>query len=580
MALAPKKGIESLWPIKGKRVLLRVDFNVPIKDGVIQNDHRIRSALPTIRKIVDQGGVCVVMSHMGRPTGVPMATEQTHRDALMRTWVSEKGQGKTVFFAVLPSEDKAWILQQVDQKQHTFPSAWNGVPPSVVGNGKTHFFAGLPEDVKTTVLNKWTERSKKQQTDFVYLRKYHGYSDENTLEPVAKRLSELLGKQVKFAPDCLGAQQTVSELQNGDVLLLENVRFYKEENSKKEEDRLRMAEVFATYGDYYVCDAFGTAHRDSATITGIPKVLGHGVAGYLMKKEIDSFAKALTKPARPMAAIVGGSKVSDKIKVLENLVKKVNKLFIGGAMAYVFLKAQGLSIGKSFCEAGQSFTDKYGNEQDSILQMARDLLTKADEYGVQVFLPVDHVCHTEFKQTDTPLITKDANIPDNFMALDIGPQTRDTYVKEILGCSTVVWNGPMGVFEIPAFAMGTFDVAKALAECPGMTIIGGGDSASAAELSGYASQVTHVSTGGGASLELLEGKMLPGISALTDQEEQEATACDGVAESLDELKTEVRALREALAKNSAPQGFSLAEGLPSALLNAAIVCGIMFMIHK
>eukprot|EP00659_Diplonema_papillatum_P016524 gene16524-25348_t len=283
-----------------------------------------------------------------------------------------------------------------------------------------------------------------------------------------------------------------------------------------------------------------------------------------MKKEIDSFAMALTNPQRPMAAIVGGSKVSDKIKVLENLVTKVNKLFIGGAMAYAFLQAKGFKIGKSFCEKGQSFTDKYGEQKDTVQEMALALIKKCEETGVELFLPIDHVTHTEFKATDTPNITKDENIPDDHMALDIGPNTRKLYVQNIISCNTVVWNGPMGVFEIPTFAQGTFDVAKALAECKGhpifinttgMTIIGGGDSASAAEMSGYASSIKHVSTGGGASLELLEGKDLPGISALDNApkgtvQEVDAKSIVQLTDAICDLKKEVADLRSELLSSS------------------------------
>eukprot|EP01063_Lacrimia_lanifica_P019652 TRINITY_DN27111_c0_g1_i1.p1 TRINITY_DN27111_c0_g1~~TRINITY_DN27111_c0_g1_i1.p1 ORF type:complete len:604 (+),score=307.95 TRINITY_DN27111_c0_g1_i1:59-1813(+) len=579
--LRPKLGVDALWPLAGKKVLVRVDFNVPIKKGVIQNDYRIRSALPTIRKIVDQGGQCIVMSHMGRPTGVPMpegASVEKH-NYLMQTWAAEKGAGKSVFFAVLPREDKKWILNRVDKS--TYPAHWKGTVPSEKDTGKTHFFAGLAEDVKTDLLNQWKAERARSSSDFDHLRKYHGYDQEVTLEPVAAKLAELLGKKVAFARDCLHAHDDVAAMKNGDVLLLENVRFYKEENSKKEDDRMKMAKALAAYGDYYVCDAFGTAHRDAATITGIPKILGHGVAGYLMKKEIDCFAKALTNPARPMAAIVGGSKVTDKIKVLENLVKKVNKLFIGGAMAYVFLKAQGYNIGRSFCESGSSFNSKYGAKEKNPEELALDLMKSAKENGVELFLPTDHVCHTEFSATDSPLTTDDQNIPDGYMALDIGPKTRAEYCQHIASCKTVVWNGPMGVFEIPTYAMGTFDVAKALAECDGMTIIGGGDSASAAELSGYASQITHISTGGGASLELLEGKQLPGIAVLSDLPQDEANAEPEKikASSLDELTAEIKALKEQVLNQQATQGgFDLGRELPGAALNAALVGMVMYLL--
>eukprot|EP01060_Flectonema_neradi_P004301 TRINITY_DN1278_c6_g1_i1.p1 TRINITY_DN1278_c6_g1~~TRINITY_DN1278_c6_g1_i1.p1 ORF type:complete len:577 (+),score=157.58 TRINITY_DN1278_c6_g1_i1:58-1788(+) len=573
MSLQLKKGVDSLWPIKSKKVLVRVDFNVPIKNGEIQNDYRIRSALPTIRKIVDQGGICVVMSHLGRPSGVQMKdhTKGHIHENRVRTWVAEKGRGKAAFFAVLSSEDKVWILEQIADKK-AFPAKWKGTPPLGEGNGKTHFFAGLPEKQKTDLLDKWTAKNKKEN-DFVFLRKYNGYEEENTLEPVAARLGELLGKKVEFAPDCLDCSQQVSSLKPGDVLLLENVRFYKEENSKKEDERLKMASVLASYGDYFVCDAFGTAHRDAASITGIPKILGHGVAGYLMKKETDSFAKALTNPQRPMCAIVGGSKVSDKIKVLENLVTQVNTLLIGGAMAYVFLKAKGFSIGKSYCEKGQSFTDKYGEQTDTILEMAKALMAKAEECGVELLLPKDHVAHTEFKATDKPLTTEGESIPETHMALDIGPKTRELYCNAIAKCKTVVWNGPMGVFEIPTFAQGTFDVAKSLAENSGMTIIGGGDSASAAEMSGYATQITHISTGGGASLELLEGKQLPGIAALDNMPKEKAvTTSDAtLIDAIKELKKEISELKASSSSSLVNQ--IMVQGVVS----AAVVAGFMLL---
>ncbi|KAJ9455455.1 Phosphoglycerate kinase [Diplonema papillatum] len=517
MALKIKKGVDDLTGIEGKRVLLRVDFNVPIKDGVIQNDFRVRETLPTIKKLTEQGARVIILSHMGRPSGVPMgvdSSKQDHVEAVMRTWLAEKATGKTDYFAHLPPKDKAWILRNVAKDK--LPKEWGGNVPEEAGSGKVKFFAGFDEAGKSDLLNKWTAEHEQERTDFQFLRKYHGYEDENTLAPVLPLLSELLGHPVTFAPDCLCALPQVEELRNGGVLLLENVRFYKNENAKKEADRAEMAAVLASYGDCFVCDAFGTAHRDAASITGIPKILGHGYAGYLMKKEIDAFAAALSKPEHPMAAIVGGSKVSDKIKVLENLLARVDKLFIGGAMAYAFLKAKGFKIGKSFCEKGQSFRDKYGEEHDSILDLAQGLIDKCKAQNVELFLPVDHVTHTEIKDTDSPNVTSDENVPDDHLALDIGPKTRKLYVDAIKKCKTVIWNGPMGVFEIKAFAEGTFDIVKALGECDGLTIIGGGDSAAAAEKSGYADKIKHISTGGGASLELMEGKDLPGIAVLDD----------------------------------------------------------------
>ncbi|RNF01546.1 phosphoglycerate kinase [Trypanosoma rangeli] len=419
MTLKEKKNIDH-FDLKDKKVLLRVDFNVPVRDGRITNDHRIRSALPTIQKVLHSGGSCVLMSHFGRPKGTPMSAAAACVDG--------------------------------------------NVP---------------------------------------------GYEAGATLKPVAERLQELLDLPVTFAPDCLNAASIVEKLQPGGVVLLENVRFYHEEGSKKEEERHAMARVLASYGDVFVSDAFGTAHRDSATMTGIPKVLGCGAAGYLMDKEISYFAKVLGSPARPFVAIVGGAKVSDKILLLDNMLQRIDYLLIGGAMAYTFLKAQGHTIGSSMCEE-----DK--------LELARSLLKKAEDRKVTLMLPVDHVCHTEFKAVESPLVTEGVDIPDGYMALDIGPKTIEKYVEVVRKCKSAIWNGPMGVFEMEPYSKGTFAIAKAMGESTQelglMSIIGGGDSASAAELSGEAPRMSHVSTGGGASLELLEGKVLPGIAVLDDKE--------------------------------------------------------------
>lgn len=426
MSLAPKKSVDDA-NVKGKKVLIRVDFNVPIKNGEITNDFRIRSALPTIQKVLKEGGSCILMSHLGRPKGAKMSD----------------------------------------------PKPAKGV---------------------------------------------RGYEEAATLRPVAARLSELLSKKVAFAPDCLDAESYAAKLKPGDVLLLENVRFYAEEGSKKEEERDAMAKVLASYGDVYVSDAFGTAHRDSATMTGIPKVLGAGYAGYLMEKEINYFAKVLNNPPRPLVAIVGGAKVSDKIQLLDNMLGRINYLVIGGAMAYTFQKAQGHPIGISMCEE-----DK--------LDLAKSLLKKAQERNVEVFLPVDHVCNKEFKAVDSPLVTQGVDIPEGYMALDIGPKTIKIYEDVIAKCKSAIWNGPMGVFEMPCYSKGTFAVAKAMGNGTQknglMSIIGGGDSASAAELSGEAKNMSHVSTGGGASLELLEGKSLPGVNILTSKDEKAPAASKG-----------------------------------------------------
>jgi phosphoglycerate kinase len=515
--LKPKKSVDDMWPMIGKRVLVRVDFNVPIKNAIISNDYRIRSALPTIYKIIDNGGICILMSHLGRPKGVKMALadDNSEKKRMLQTWMSERGTGKTAFFACLTHEEKLKVLSWCTMPgKDRFLASKERVP------GKTAFFATLPEDEKTRLLDLHAAENQREVA-FPQLRQYQGYEEELSLKPVADRLSELLDRPVLFAPDCLDATEFVNTLKPGDVLLLENVRFYTEESSKKETERLAMAEKLGAYCDYFVSDAFGTAHRDSATMTSIAKVLGHGAAGYLMEREINYFAQVLGTPPRPMLAIVGGAKVSDKILLLENMLKKIDFLIIGGAMAYTFLKSQGVDIAKSFCESGQSFTDSYSGEKIDIVQLAGNLLKKAKELNVEVYLPVDHVCHTECKPTPNPVITEGRDVPAGHMALDIGPKTIEIFSAVIKRSKAAVWNGPVGVFEIPSYSKGTFSIAELLATQSQdhglLSIIGGGDSASAAELCGAASRITHVSTGGGASLELLEGKILPGIAALDDK---------------------------------------------------------------
>lgn len=429
-----KKTIDELTDLSGKKVLVRVDFNVPIEDGKITSDYRIKSTIPTLKKLLDQGASTILMSHLGRPK-----------------------------------------------------------------------VASLYEEGKPTSKPEGQEAS--------------------SLKPVATRLEELMKAEgsslpVLFAEDCLDAQSSVDQLQPGQILLLDNVRFYKNESSKVEEERLAMAKKLASYGDIYVSDAFGTAHRNSATMTGIPTVLKQGAAGYLMGKEIKAFAKVLNEPQTPMVAIVGGSKVSDKILLLENLITRVDKLLIGGAMAYTFLKAQGFEIGTSFSQAGQMCKGTDGKEYE-ITEYSTMLLEKAKAKGVEVLLPLDHVCHTKFGIPDggaAPLTTEDANIPEGYMALDIGPKTVELYKAKVAECKTAIWNGPMGVFEMEPYANGTFTIANTMGdetEKNGMiSIIGGGDSAAAAEICGQSKRMFHTSTGGGASLELLEGKALPGIEIL------------------------------------------------------------------
>ena len=323
-----------------------------------------------------------------------------------------------------------------------------------------------------------------------------------SLAPVAERLSEKLDKKVVLAKDVIGpdAQKCVSEMKPGDVVLLENVRFHKEEEKNDPE----FAKKLASFAEIYVNDAFGTAHRAHASTEGVAHYLP-AVAGFLIGKELDVMGKALENPARPFVAILGGAKVSDKIGVITNLLEKVDTLIIGGGMAYTFQKALGGSIGKSLCE------------EDKI-DLAREMLEKAKEKGVRILLPVDNICGQEFSNDTMRITVHSKQIPDGWEGMDIGPKTQALFAAEIANAATVVWNGPMGVFEFPNFADGTRAIAQALADnrnC--VSIIGGGDSAAAVEQMGYADKMTHISTGGGASLEFLEGKELPGVAALNDK---------------------------------------------------------------
>ncbi len=322
-----------------------------------------------------------------------------------------------------------------------------------------------------------------------------------SLAPVAERLTELLGQEVKLAKDVIGedAKAMAAALQPGQAMLLENVRFHKEE----EKNDPAFAKELASMAEIYVNDAFGTAHRAHATTAGIADYLP-AVCGYLINKEISIMGKALANPARPFVAILGGAKVSDKIGVINNLIEKCDTIIIGGGMAYTFSKAQGGEIGTSLCEA-----DK--------LDLANDLLKKAADKGVKLLLPVDTVCADKFAADATPVVCEAGKIPADLMGLDIGPKTIELFSEAVKDAGTVVWNGPMGVFEFDAFAVGTKAVAKAIAESNAISIIGGGDSAAAVEKLGYADKMTHISTGGGASLEFLEGLELPGIACLNDK---------------------------------------------------------------
>lgn len=381
--------------VRNKRVLVRVDFNVPIKDGKVTDDTRIRAALPTLQALIDSGGKLILMSHLGRPKGGP--------------------------------------------------------------------------------------------------------DPKFSLKPAAERLSELLGKPVKMAPDCVGeaVEKMVAALQPGDVLVLENTRFYPGE----EKNDLTLAQQMARLGDVYVNDAFGSAHRAHSSTEGVARFLP-AVAGLLMEKELEFLGKALEAPERPFIAILGGAKISDKIGVIKNLLGKVDALLIGGGMANTFLKAQGYDMGDSLVE-------------ESSLDEARSLLQQGEG---KLFLPVDLVVADAFAADARHQVVPIDQVPAGWRALDIGPATIAHFSNRLAGARTVVWNGPMGVFEFPAFAKGTTAIAEVLAGLSGATtIIGGGDSVAAIQQAGLADKITHISTGGGASLEFLEGRVLPGVAALRDR---------------------------------------------------------------
>ena len=406
--------------LKGKKVVMRVDFNVPIKEGVIKDDTRVQGALPSIKYVLEQGGSLVLMSHLGRP----------------------------------------------DEK---------------------------------------------------------GITADTTLKPVAAYLEKLLGKSVVFVDDCAAADAAVAAMKPGDIVMLENTRYYKEEQAKckqkegeddaafkarkaelKEKQQL-LAKKLASYGDIFCNDAFGTAHRAHASTAVIAKYMPTSVAGFLMEKEIAFLGNAVNNPVRPFVAILGGAKVSDKLAVVRNLLTKVDTLIIGGGMAYTFLKAKGVEIGKSLCEEDQ-------------IDYAKEMIADAEKRGVKLLLPVDNIAADKFDpEANTQTV---AAVPADWMGLDIGPETVKLYADAIKGAKTVVWNGPMGCFEMEKFANGTMGVCAAVAEVKangGVSIIGGGDSVAAVNKSGMAAQMSHISTGGGASLEFLEGKELPGVAALTDK---------------------------------------------------------------
>ena len=428
-----KKSVEDI-DVAGKRVLVRCDFNVPLKDGVITSDKRIVEALPTIKYLLEKGCKVVLCSHMGKPHAI-----------------FTEGFGLT-------KKEKAKV---------------EALPEAEQAAAKAELLAKAAIDDK---------------------KKF-------TLKPVAARLNELLGDKVTFAEDIIGedAKAKVAALKAGEAVLIENVRF----DARETKNGADFAKELADFADVYVNDAFGSAHRAHASTAGVAAYLP-AVCGYLIQKEIDVMGKALADPARPFVAILGGAKVSDKIGVINNLLEKVDTLIIGGGMAYTFFKAAGHNVGTSLCE-------------DDKIDLANEMVAKAAAKGVNFMIPVDNVVATEYDENAENKIVDSDCIPDGWMGLDIGPKTRELFANAIKGAGTVVWNGPMGVSEWKNFAAGTEAVAAAVADSGAISIIGGGDSAAAVEKLGFASRMTHISTGGGASLEFLEGKDLPGISCLLNK---------------------------------------------------------------
>ncbi len=434
-----KKSIKDV-NVKGKRCLVRVDFNVPMKDGVITDETRINGALPTIKYLVDNGAKVILCSHMGKPHNI-----------------------FTPGFSLTKKEKKA--------------------------------VEALPVEEQAAAKAEYLKKAEKDKQKF-------------TLKPVAERLSEKLGKKVTFAEDVVGpsADAAVASLNDGDVVLLENTRF--EQGEEKRDEAL--CKKLASYCDIYVNDAFGTAHRSHATTAAIAEYgfVDTAVCGFLIEKELSVMADALENPVRPFVAVLGGAKVADKLKVISNLLEKCDTLIIGGGMAYTFLKAKGYEVGTSLVD----------NEQ---IDYCKEMMKKAEDLGKTILLPVDAAVTKDFPNPiDAEVPVKEykvSEIPADEQGLDIGSESAQLFANAVKTAKTVIWNGPMGVFENPIFAKGTIAVAKALAETEATTIIGGGDSAAAVTQLGFADKMSHISTGGGASLELFEGKKLPGIECLNDK---------------------------------------------------------------
>lgn len=428
--------------VKGKRCLVRCDFNVPMKDGVITDENRIKGALPTIQYLMEHGAKVILCSHMGKPHNI---------------------------------FDEKVVLNKKEKKA----------------------VEALPESEKETATKEYIEKALKND------------AKKLTLKPVADRLNQLLDNKVTFATDVIGkdAEEKIAALKEGECVLLENLRFYNGETKKEES----FCKKLASYCDIYVNDAFGTAHRSHASTAAIVEYgfVKTAVCGFLIEKELTVMADSLDHPVRPFVAILGGAKVADKLNVINNLLEKCDTLIIGGGMAYTFIVAKGGKVGTSLVDMEK-------------VEYCKDMLQKAEKLGKKIYLPVDTVVASNFPDPiDAPIETEivdSMNIPDDKMGLDIGTKTREIFKDAIKNAKTVIWNGPMGVFENPTLAKGTIAVAEAMAETDATTIIGGGDSAAAVATLGFADKMTHISTGGGASLELFEGKELPGIACLNDKE--------------------------------------------------------------